>query len=47
MSRETYNLILAAALFSIALNPLLLRLAPDAPAVKAKPQAAVAPESPA
>lgn len=47
MSRETYNLILAAALFSIALNPLLLRLAPDAPAAKAKPQAAVAPESPA
>ncbi len=29
---ETYNLILAAALMSIALNPFLLRLAPEAPA---------------
>lgn len=28
MSQETYNLILAAALISIAINPLLLRLAP-------------------
>ena len=32
MSDETYNLILAAALFSIALNPLLLRLVPKADA---------------
>jgi len=37
MSLETYNLILAAALISIALNPFLMRLAPVAPAVKAKP----------
>ncbi|MEQ1492099.1 MAG: cation:proton antiporter [Terricaulis sp.] len=35
MSRETYNLILAAAIVSIALNPLLLRLVPEAPPVKA------------
>jgi predicted Kef-type K+ transport protein len=28
MSQETYNLILAAALITIAINPLLLRLAP-------------------
>lgn len=35
MSRETYNLILAAAIISIAMNPLLLRAAPDAPQVKA------------
>ena len=38
MSSETYNLILAAALISIALNPFLLRLAPEAPAVKPVPQ---------
>ncbi|MEZ5959940.1 MAG: cation:proton antiporter [Hyphomonadaceae bacterium] len=36
MSRETYNLILAAALISIALNPLLLRLLPDSAPVKAQ-----------
>ncbi len=36
MSRETYNLILAAALVSIAVNPLLLRLLPDSAPVKAK-----------
>lgn len=40
MSPETYNLILAAALISIALNPFLLRLAPEAPAVKTAPQPA-------
>ncbi|MFZ2030749.1 MAG: cation:proton antiporter [Vitreimonas sp.] len=40
MSLETYNLILAAALISIALNPFLMRLAPMAPAVKAKRVAA-------
>jgi CPA2 family monovalent cation:H+ antiporter-2 len=41
MSSETYNLLLASALISIALNPLLLRLAPPAPARKAeKPQPA-------
>lgn len=40
MSAETYNLILAAALISIALNPFLLRLAPEAPAVKSAPQPA-------
>jgi CPA2 family monovalent cation:H+ antiporter-2 len=38
MSPETYNLVLAAALISIALNPFLLRLVPDATPVKAKPQ---------
>ncbi len=40
MSRETYNLILAAALISIALNPFLLRVVPDSTPVKAKPQVA-------
>ncbi|MBI3440047.1 MAG: cation:proton antiporter [Proteobacteria bacterium] len=35
MSLETYNLILAAALISIALNPFLMRLAPVAPPVRA------------
>lgn len=40
MSAETYNLILAAALISIALNPLLLRLVPKAAPVKAKLQTA-------
>jgi len=40
MSRETYNLILAAALISIALNPFLLRVVPDSAPVKAKPQVA-------
>jgi CPA2 family monovalent cation:H+ antiporter-2 len=34
MTQETYNLILAAALISIAVNPFLLRLAPAAPAKK-------------
>jgi len=38
MSSETYNLILAAALISIALNPFLLRLAPEAPVAKPAPQ---------
>jgi CPA2 family monovalent cation:H+ antiporter-2 len=37
MSRETYNLILAAALISIAVNPFLLRLTPEAPAAKPQP----------
>ena len=41
MSRETYNVILAAALASIALNPFLLRLAPELPpAPKPVPQPA-------
>lgn len=40
MSGETHNLILAAALISIALNPLLLRFTPAAPAAKAPPQPA-------
>jgi monovalent cation:H+ antiporter-2, CPA2 family len=40
MSGETYNLILAAAIISIALNPLLLRAVPAAPLVKAAPQPA-------
>lgn len=41
MSRETYNLILAAALISIALNPVLMRLAPEAPpSPKTAPQPA-------
>jgi CPA2 family monovalent cation:H+ antiporter-2 len=31
MSEEAYNVILAAALFSIAVNPFLLRLAPEPP----------------
>jgi CPA2 family monovalent cation:H+ antiporter-2 len=31
MQMETYNLILGAAMISIALNPFLMRLAPDAP----------------
>jgi CPA2 family monovalent cation:H+ antiporter-2 len=34
MSGETYNLILAAALISITLNPFLLRLAPPPPVAK-------------
>ena len=42
MSRETYNLILAAALISIALNPFLMRLAPVAVAPKPAPAAASA-----
>ncbi|MBN8607364.1 MAG: cation:proton antiporter [Caulobacterales bacterium] len=37
MSRETYNLILAAALISIAVNPFLLRLTPEAPVAKPQP----------
>ncbi len=45
MSRETYNLILAAAIVSIALNPLLLRAVPEAPPMKPKTQAAVPPET--
>jgi CPA2 family monovalent cation:H+ antiporter-2 len=44
MSRETYNLILAAALISIAVNPFLLRLVPDSAPAKANPQAAPASE---
>jgi CPA2 family monovalent cation:H+ antiporter-2 len=40
MSGETYNLILAAALFSIALNPFLLRLVPDSAALKPAPRTA-------
>ncbi|HEX8900566.1 cation:proton antiporter [Vitreimonas sp.] len=40
MSAETNNLILAAALISIALNPFLLRLAPEPPLVRAPPQPA-------
>jgi len=36
MSLETYNLILAAALISIALNPFLMRLVVMPPPVKAK-----------
>lgn len=39
MTRETYNLILAAALISIALNPFFLRFAPDAPRTAAQPAA--------
>jgi len=42
MTRETYNLILAAALISIALNPFLLRVVPDSAPVKAKSQGAPA-----
>jgi CPA2 family monovalent cation:H+ antiporter-2 len=38
MSRETYNLILAAALISIAVNPFLLRVVPDSAPVKPKAQ---------
>jgi CPA2 family monovalent cation:H+ antiporter-2 len=34
MSKETYNLILAAALISIAVNPFLLRIVPDLPPAK-------------
>ncbi|MBL8543483.1 MAG: cation:proton antiporter [Hyphomonadaceae bacterium] len=34
MSAETYNLILAVALISIAVNPFLLRMAPETPAPK-------------
>ena len=45
MSRETYNLILAAALISIAVNPFLLRVVPDSAPVKVKPQATATPES--
>jgi CPA2 family monovalent cation:H+ antiporter-2 len=37
MSRETYNLVLAAALISIALNPFLMRLSPIAAASKPAP----------
>lgn len=40
MSGETYNLILATALITIALNPLLLRFTPAAPTAKAPPQPA-------
>ncbi len=45
MSRETYNLILAAALISIALNPFLLRVVPDSTPAKPKPQTAPASET--
>jgi CPA2 family monovalent cation:H+ antiporter-2 len=34
LTLETYNLILAAAMISIALNPFLIRLVPDLPPVK-------------
>jgi CPA2 family monovalent cation:H+ antiporter-2 len=34
LSMETYNLILGAAMFSIAVNPFLIRLVPDLPPVK-------------
>lgn len=40
MSIETHNLILAAAMISIALNPFLLRLAPEPPKIKSPLQAA-------
>lgn len=40
MTQETYNLILAAALISIALNPFLLRLVPMSTPVKATATAA-------
>ncbi|MBL8545357.1 MAG: cation:proton antiporter [Hyphomonadaceae bacterium] len=40
MSRETYNLILAAALISIAVNPFLLRVVPNSAPAKAKAAAA-------
>ncbi len=40
MSRETYNVVLAAALISIALNPFLVRWAPIATAPKPAPAAA-------
>lgn len=45
MSRETYNLILAAALISIALNPFLLRFVPELPAGKPTPKAGAASET--
>jgi len=45
MSRETYNLILAAALISIALNPFLMRVVPDSAPAKSKQQAAPLPET--
>lgn len=40
MSMETHNLILAAAMISIAVNPFLLRLAPEPPALRTPPQPA-------
>jgi CPA2 family monovalent cation:H+ antiporter-2 len=46
MTRETYNVILAAALVSIAVNPLLLRLTPDPPPAE-KTSKRVVEESPA
>lgn len=45
LTLETYNLILAAAMISIALNPFLIRLVPDLPPVQRKTFAATAPES--
>jgi len=45
MSRETYNLILAAALISIAVNPFLLRIVPDSAPAKVKVQPAPANET--
>ena len=46
MSSETYNLVLAAALISIALNPLLLRIVPDPPPTRT-PARHIAEQSPA
>jgi monovalent cation:H+ antiporter-2, CPA2 family len=45
MTMETYNLILGAAMISIALNPFLMRLVPETPPSKpdARPEAATAP----
>lgn len=40
MSNDTYNFILAAALISIAVNPLLLRFAPEAPVKRPETQPA-------
>jgi hypothetical protein len=39
MTMETYNLILGAAMISIALNPFLMRLAPEPPPSKSEPPA--------
>jgi CPA2 family monovalent cation:H+ antiporter-2 len=47
MSGETYNLILAAALISIALNPLLLRFVPEPPPAEKTPEHRVVEQSPA
>lgn len=42
MSSQTYNVMVAAALISIALNPFLLRFAPDPPPEEIAPASAVA-----